>query len=96
LFESYCVASFVIVSVVVLVGGVVGLGEPSPFEGKVKSTVSAKIFVTWALQDLSLSSVSGLGQDIVDFGGSKWPTPSAKPIGKAGWRSPHLFQWVLL
>ncbi len=42
-------------------------------------------------QDISLSPVSGLGPEIVDFGGSEWLPPTAKPIGKGGGRSPPLF-----
>ncbi len=49
----------------------------------------------WELQDWSLSPVSGLGPEIVDFGGLNGPLLPQNPLEKVGGFPPHLFQCVL-
>ncbi len=49
----------------------------------------------WELQDLSLSPASGLGPEIVDFGGLNGPLLRKTHWKRWGGEAPHLFQWVL-
>ena len=52
--------------------------------------------IYWELQDLSLSPVSGLGPEIVNFGGLNGPLlPQKNPLEKVGDFAPHIFQWAL-
>ncbi len=57
--------------------------------------IKLSVCVFWELQDLSLSPVSGLGPEIVDFGGLHGPLLPQNTLGKAGGEALHLFRWVL-
>jgi hypothetical protein len=51
--------------------------------------------LSWELQNLSVSPVSGLRPEIDDFGDLNGPLLLQNPLEKVGGEAPYLFQWIL-
>jgi hypothetical protein len=68
---------------------------PIPTLPKTRGPIRVRCGFVGALQDLSLSPVSGLGPGTVDFGGLHDLLLQQKPLEKVGGETPHLFQWAL-